>query len=394
MSHTHLDKRIVLKKNEEGRILAGHPWVFSNEIRETTGNPGAGDIVELMQASGKTLGIGFYHPHSLIAFRRLSSSIEEIDAAFFRTRLEHALSLREAVYPGATVYRLANGEADDLPGLIIDRYNELYVVQTFSLGMDQRLPEICDALEVLLHPTGIIERNESPLRLLEQLSQKKGVLRGSASPTTIREHGLQYVVDVLDGQKTGFFLDQRENRLAASRYCRDGRVLDCFCNDGGFSLNAARGGASMVLGIDISDDAVARASTNAGLNGITSARFEKADVFERLTSLAVEGATFDSVILDPPSFTRTRKNIQPAKKGYRELHTKALALIPRGGMLLTSSCSHHINSDVFLTLVDESARKTGRRLQLLEWRGAAPDHPTLPAVPETLYLKFGVFRVE
>jgi 23S rRNA (cytosine1962-C5)-methyltransferase len=394
MSLPHLNKRITLKKNEERRILNGHPWVFSNEIRETIGNPAAGDVVELLQASGRTLGIGFYHPHSLIAFRRLSTTIEEIDTAFFLDRLKKALALRTTLFPGATVYRLVHGEADDLPGLIIDRYNDLCVVQAFSLGMDMRLAEICNALETLLNPGGIAERNESPLRVLEQLPQRKGMLRGVASPITIEEHGLRYVIDVLNGQKTGFFLDQRENRAAAARYCRSGRVLDCFCNDGGFSLNAARGGAHTVLGLDISEDAVERATANALLNGCTAVRFERGDVFERLTSLASEGATFDAVILDPPSFTRSKRNVQPAKKGYRELHQKALALIPSGGMLLTASCSHHIEPDVFLALVDESGRRSGRRLQLLEWRGAAPDHPTLPSVPETLYLKFGVFRVD
>jgi 23S rRNA (cytosine1962-C5)-methyltransferase len=390
----HLEKRITLKKNEERRILAGHPWVFSNEIRETAGDPQSGDVVELLQANGKTLGVGFYHAHSLIAFRRLSIDIEEIDTSFFLKRLKAALALRTALFPGSSVYRLVNGEADNLPGLIVDRYNDLCVVQAFSLGMDKRLEEICDALEDVLNPVGVVERNESPLRLLEQLPQKKGILRGAASPTTIEEHGLRYNVDVLNAQKTGFFLDQRENRAAAARYCRSGRVLDCFCNDGGFSLNAARAGAHTVLGLDISEDAVARATGNALLNGCTAVRFERADVFERLSSLAADGVTFDSVILDPPSFTRSKKNVQQAKRGYRELHQKALALLPGGGMLLTSSCSHHIDPDVFLSLVDESGRRAGRRLQLLEWRGAAPDHPTLPSVPETLYLKFGVFRVE
>jgi 23S rRNA (cytosine1962-C5)-methyltransferase len=394
MSLPHLKKRITLKKNEERRILTGHPWVFSNEIRETIGNPAAGDVVELLQANGKTLGIGFYHPHSLIAFRRLSTVIEDINTAFFLNQLKKALALRTTLFPGSCIYRLVHGEADNLPGLIIDRYNDLCVVQTFSLGMDVRLAEICDALETLLNPGGIVERNESPLRLLEQLPERKGILRGIASPVTIEEHGLRYVIDVLNGQKTGFYLDQRENRAAAARYCRSGRVLDCFCNDGGFSLNAARGGAHTVLGLDISEDAVRRATANTLLNGYTAVRFERVDVFERLTSLASEGAMFDAVILDPPSFTRSKKNVQPAKKGYRELHQKALAVIPSGGMLLTASCSHHIEPGVFLALVDESGRRSGRRLQLLEWRGAAPDHPTLPSVPETLYLKFGVFRVE
>lgn len=394
MAGTHLDKRIILKKNEERRILRGHPWVFSNEIRETLGAPGAGDVVELMQASGKTLGIGFYHPHSLIAFRLLSAETEDIDTSFFLRRFEAALSLRTMLYPGAKTFRLLNGEADHLPGIVVDKYNEYLVVQTFSLGMDTRLPTICDALDSMFHPAGIIERNESSLRLLEGLPQKKGTLRGTVSPTTIEEHGLRYRVDLQEGQKTGFFLDQRENRAAAARYCRSGNILDCFCNDGGFSLNVARAGATSVLGLDASQEAVARASANAAMNGITTVRFEQSDVFDRLTKLAQEEYRFDAVILDPPSFTRTRKNVQPAKKGYRELHQKALAVLKKGGTLLTASCSHHIEPEVFLELVDDTARRCGRSLQLLEWKGAAPDHPTLPAVPETRYLKFGVFRVQ
>jgi 23S rRNA (cytosine1962-C5)-methyltransferase len=394
MTHPHLDKRIILKKNEERRILAGHPWVFSNEIRETYGSPAAGDVVELMQASGATVGIGLYHPHSLIALRLLGETLEEIDQQFFFRRLARALKVRATLFPGATCYRLVHGEADFLPGLIVDRYNDYLAVQTLSLGMDLRLPMICEALEQLLHPAAIVERNESPLRLLEQLPQEKGILRGSVQPITIEEHGLRYTVDILEGQKTGFFLDQRENRAAAAHYCRSGAVLDCFCNDGGFALNAARGGASSVLALDASADAVARARANAALNGLTTIAFEQADVFERLDSLAAEGRRFDAVILDPPSFTRTKKNVQPAKQGYRDLHRKALALLQSGGILFTASCSHHIEPEVFLAIVDQTARKAGKRLQLLEWRGAAPDHPTLPAVPETKYLKVGVFTVE
>ncbi len=387
------DKQIILRKNEEHRVLAGHPWVFSNEIREIVGSPAAGDIVRLVRSSGTTLGIGFYHPHSLIAFRLLSPNPETIDAEFFVRRFSRALELRSMLFPGSTVYRLVHSEADDLPGLIVDRYNGYVVLQTLSAGMEMRLPMICDALESVLHPDAILERNESPLRTLEQLPQRKGVLRGTPARITIEEHGLRYAVDLLEGQKTGFFLDQRENRALAARYCAHGSVLDCFCNDGGFALNAARGGAESVLGLDISADAVQRAGANAALNGISNVQFQQVDVFEALGAAAGRGERFDSIILDPPSFTRSKKNVQPAKKGYRDLHMKAFALLRRGGILLTASCSHHIESGVFLDIIEESARKCGRKLQLLDWRGASPDHPTIPAIPETRYLKFGVFRV-
>ncbi len=392
MSGPHLQKQIILRKNEEHRIVGGHPWVFSNEIRETRGSPSNGDVVELLTAGGLTLGIGLYNPHSLIAFRLLSQGIEEITAEFFRLRLEQALKLRKMLYPDSTVYRLVHGEGDYLPGLIIDRFNEYLVVQTLSYGMDLRLPQICDALESLLAPRGIIERNEAPLRTLEQLPQKKGTLRGEAGPTVISLNGLHFAVDVLEGQKTGFFLDQRENRAAIARFSKDAAVLDCFCNDGGFSLTAAKAGANMVTGLDSSAEAIRNASENARTNGLSAVQFEQADIFEALPSLAEKGASFDLVVLDPPSFTRSRKNVQTAKKGYKELHAGAFRLLKKGGILATASCSHHIEPEVFLSLVDETARKAGHHIQLLEWRGAAPDHPTLPSVPETRYLKFGIFR--
>lgn len=393
MHGPHLQKQIILKKNEEHRIVGGHPWVFSNEIRETRGSPSNGDVVELFTAGGLTLGIGLYNPHSLIAFRLLSQTIEEIDTEFFRSRIMRALDLRRMLYPDSAAYRLVHGEGDFLPGLIIDRFNDYCVVQTHSHGMDLRLPMICDALESVLAPKGIIERNESPQRTLEQLLPEKGVLRGEAGSTTISLNGLLYRVDVLEGQKTGFFLDQRENRSAIARFSANAQVLDCFCNDGGFSLSAARGGAAAVRGLDSSEEAVRNATENARLNGLSGVHFEQADIFEALPKLAQEEALFDLVVLDPPSFTRSKKNVQTAKKGYKELHTGVFRLLNKGGMLATASCSHHIEPEVFLSIVDETARKAGRRIQLLEWRGAAPDHPTLPSVPETRYLKFGIFRI-
>lgn len=393
MHGAHLPKQIILRKNEEHRIIGGHPWVFSNEIREMLGSPVNGDIVELLTAGGLSLGIGLYNPHSLIAFRHLSQIIEEVDTEFFRNRIAQALELRQRLYPDSGAYRLVHGEGDFLPGLIIDRFNEYCVVQTHSHGMDLRLPMICDALESLLAPKGIVERNESPMRTLEQLPLEKGVLRGETGKTTISLDGLLYNVDVLEGQKTGFFLDQRENRVAIMRFSRNAAVLDCFCNDGGFSLSAARGGAAAVTGLDSSEEAITNATENARLNGLSGVQFEQADIFETLPKLAQKEAMFDLVVLDPPSFTRSRKNVQTAKKGYKELHTGAFRLLKKGGTLATASCSHHIEPEVFLSIVDETARKAGRRIQLLEWHGAGPDHPTLPSVPETRYLKFGIFRI-
>jgi 23S rRNA (cytosine1962-C5)-methyltransferase len=393
MNATPPRKQLTLRKNEDRRVLAGHPWVFSNEIRETKGSPGIGDIVELRAASGLLLGTGMYNPHSLIAFRMLSPLAEEIDAGFFRQRIAAAHALRTQLYPESESFRLVHGESDFLPGLVIDKYGEYLSLQTFSYGMDARLPMICDVLEELLHPAGIVERNESALRLLEHLPQKKGVLRGSVEKTMYREYGLQFSVDLMEGQKTGFFLDQRENRLTIRRFSQNARVLDCFCNDGGFALHAARGGARDVSGLDASEDAIRRASENAVRNGLHNVRFEKADIFERLAALSTEKPEFDVIVLDPPSFTKNRKTVPAAKKGYKELHVNAIRSLREGGILMTASCSHHMESEFFLGIIQEAAQKSGRRLQMLMWQGAAPDHPTLPSVPETQYLKFGVFRV-
>ncbi len=393
-----VEKQIILRNKEERRILAGHPWVFSNEVKETKGSPQIGDVIELIAASGKSLGIGFYNPHSLIAFRLLTSHIEEINVEFFEKRISQALELRKKLYPQretspSETFRLVYSESDFLPGLIVDKFNEYLSIQTLSYGMDARLSEICDALETLLHPKGIVERNESPLRELEKLPQKKGILRGEVHPTIIEEGDVQFRVNVLEGQKTGFFLDQRENRILARRFCDHADVLDCFCNDGGFALHAAKGKAKSVLAIDSSAEAIERATENARLNNSGNIAFERADVFEKLKSLAHAEKQFDVVILDPPSFTKSKKNVTTAKQGYKELHASAFRVLKVGGILLTASCSHHIESEVFLDIVDSTARKFGRTVQLLEWRGAAPDHPVLPAMPETRYLKFGIFRI-
>lgn len=388
-----MTKHIILKSKEDRRIRAGHPWVFSNEIREIRGEPQAGDVVELRTAGGKSLGVGFYNPHSLIAFRLLSTRVEDCDADFFKRRITHAFALRKLLYPEGDTFRVVHGESDFLPGLVVDKFNQFLAVQTFSYGMDVRLPMICDVLESLFHPQGIVERNESPLRTLESLPQEKGVLRGSVEPTIIEDCGVRFEVNILEGQKTGFFLDQRENRLALRRLCRDAEVLDCFCNEGGFALHAVRGGARSVLAIDASAEALRQARANAALNAIDRVAFEQADVFEAMKHLVDEERQFDVVILDPPSFTKSKKNVPAAKQGYKELHMLACRLLRRGGILATASCSHHILPDVFLDIVDTTARKAGKAVQLLDWRSAAPDHPILPSVPETRYLKFGIFRV-
>ena len=388
-------KSITLKKHEDKRITDGHLWVFSNEIAEISGDPQAADIVRVRIHGGKPLGSGFYNPHSLIACRIVTTLDEEIDFAFFQRRIAAALELRRKLFPSAETFRIVHGESDFLPGLVIDKFNEFVTVQTFSSGMDSRLTLICDVIESVLKPAGIVERNESPLRLLEGLELKKGVLRGSVSSTTVSEHGIKFGVEPLEGQKTGFFLDQRENRKAFRRYVKNADVLDCFCNDGGFALNAAYAGAKSVTGVDDSEETVQRAVANAALNKMSeSVRFVKMDAFDYLREAASSGRTWDAINLDPPSFARNRKSVPAAKKGYAGINASALRLLRPGGILATSSCSHHIGEETFLEILKRSGKDAGKKVRLLEWRGAAPDHPVHPSMPETRYLKFAVLSVE
>jgi 23S rRNA (cytosine1962-C5)-methyltransferase len=386
-------KQVTLKKNEDRRVLTGHQWVFSNEIKAVQGSPENGDVVELLRHDGKFLGLGFYHSASLIAFRLLSTEREEISFRFFENRIGAALALRRRLFPGEETFRLVHGESDFLPGLIIDKYNEYISIQTLSAGMDRRLTLIGDVLESLFHPKAIVERNESSLRTLEHLSLNKAVLRGSLDQTIVSESGVKFKIDLLAGHKTGAFLDQRVNRKAASRYSTGASVLDCFCNEGGFSLHARAGKAAAVLGIDSSDASIGRAAVNAKINQMDDVTFECADAFETLKTFVGKKRTFDVVILDPPSFTRNKRTVATALRAYKEINGLAASLITPGGFLITSSCSHHVPEEEFFQAVERSILKAGRKGQLLESAGAAPDHPTLVAMPETRYLKFGVFGI-
>lgn len=388
-----MEKQIILKKNEEHRILAGHQWVFSNEIAATKGNPETGDLVELLNYHHKVLGVGFFNRSSLISFRLLSLDHEEITFEFFERRIQRSLQLRQTLFPNSETFRLVNGESDFLPGLIIDKYNEYLCLQALSYGMDKRMTLICDVLESMFHPRALIERNDSALRALEQLPERSGVLRGTLDETILDEHGVKFKVDLLNGQKTGFFLDQRENRMNIRRYTKEARVLDCFCYEGGFSLNAASAKASHVEGVDQSAGAIARAKKNAHINELENVTFGQADAFDYL-KVQVDGQKrYDVVILDPPSFARSKKHVATALKGYREINALALKLVDAGGFLVSASCSHHITEESFLESVESAARKSRRSIQLVQFTGASPDHPVIPNMSETRYLKFAVFAV-
>ena len=394
-SNTQLNKTVILKKNEDHRIANGHLWAFSNEIAEVKGEPQPGDIVELLTHQNKLLGIGAYNPHSLIAVRLLSREKEDIDFQFFLKRIQAAHEIRKKIYRDNPTFRLVHGEGDFLPGLIVDKFNDYFSIQTFSVGMDKRLTLICDVLDSLFHPKGIVERNEALIRTVEGLEQRKGILRGTVEPVTISEYGIHYAIDLLEGQKTGFFLDQRENRRAFRRYVKGANVLDCFCNEGGFALHAAYAEAASVIGVDVSESIIQRASNNAKLNKLESkTQFITSDAFEYLEQAVNQNKQFDVINLDPPSFAKSKKTVRKAKRGYKEIHTNALKLLKKGGILSTASCSYNITEETFLDIINECANDLGRKISILEWHGAAPDHPVLPSMPETKYLKFGIFSVE
>jgi 23S rRNA (cytosine1962-C5)-methyltransferase len=386
-------KHVILKKNEDRRLRAGHQWVFSNEIHRTVGEPAPGDVVEILRADGVSLGIGFYHPHSLIAVRLLSPKDDAIDFDFFEKRFRSALALREKLFPGSGTFRLVHGEGDYLPGLIIDKFNEYLSVQTFTAGMDARLTLIADVLVSIFAPRGIVERNESPLRLMEQLPMRRTILRGVVEHTIIDLNGVKFNVEVMEGQKSGFFLDQRENRTSLAAIANGATVLDCFCNEGGFGMHAAAAGAAQVEFVDASDEAIAKAKVNATLNKASNVHFQTVDAFEYLANAVKDKKQYDIVVLDPPSFTKSKKTVATALRGYKEINANGIRLTAPGGFLATASCSHHVDEATFLAMVGESAAKAGRQIQVVSVAGASGDHPTLPSMPETKYLKYALVRV-
>ena len=389
-------KAIILKNKAGRRFKQGHPWVFSNELEKPAERPDAGDIVALRQQDGTFLAYGFYHPHSLIAFRALTGHEQEPDEAFFSELLDQAILLRNKVYPQSNARRLVHSESDGLPGLIVDQFDDVLSVQVNSAGMESILDMLLNLLSEKLSPTAIVTRNDTSLRNLEGLPQYTGVWRSEAKDVTalITEYGIDYQVDVINGQKTGFFIDQRENRYAFRRFIEDGDlVLDAFCNDGGFALNALIAGASHVDAVDISESALARAEKNASLNKLNEKiKFNKADVMKWLPGLKPD-KLYNVVNVDPPAFASNRKSIPVARKAYRKLHGSAMQVLKRGGILSTSCCSHHISEEDFLDSIQQAAIRNGRQCQMLFRGGPPADHPVLLAMPESGYLKFHLFRV-
>jgi 23S rRNA (cytosine1962-C5)-methyltransferase len=386
-------KTVRLKKKEERRILRGHPWVFSNELQAAPTGCAPGEIVDVLDFSGAFIGRGYINPRTLIAVRLLTRKQEEIDRDFFLRRIARARSLRTLLRFGDS-YRAVFGEGDGLPGLIVDKYADTLVVQSTTAGIEGQLDVIIAALIDEFEPATIVLRNDTASRELEGLTQETRVVRGAITgPVTIEESGITYTVDVLEGQKTGFFFDQRENRQALKGLVQGRRTLDCFCYVGAWSLSAARYGASEVIGIDSSQKAVDMAARNAALNGL-QARFVKADVFEELRRLEKERERFGCIILDPPAFVKSRAKVREALKGYKEINLRAMKLLEPGGVLVTCSCSHHIDEDLFREMLIDAAQSAGRQARLLEMRSQARDHPILLAARETQYLKCAVLVVD
>jgi len=383
---------VRLKPKEDIRLLSGHPWVFSNEISNVDGQPANGDIVEIRSAKNHTLGFGFYNANTLITVRILSKGFVEPQKEFFAERISTALSLREKLF-NSRFYRLAYGESDFLPGLIIDRFGELFSVQILSAGMERRKDFIYDSIRELFSPAAIYERNDTLTRELEGLPQSKSVIFGAERTVDYDEDGVVFRIDPFHGQKTGFYFDQRMNRIFSRRFGENARVLDLYSNEGGFALNMAHAGAREVVAVDSSQLTGSKVSENARLNKFEQIRIESSDAMECLDRLSVDNERFDVIVCDPPNFARSKKNVASAKAGYRLLHKTIFGLLKQSGILLTSSCSHHIFRTTFEDVISDAALKSGRALQLLQRSGASPDHPLLPSMPETEYLKFNAYRV-
>lgn len=391
---------VSLKKGEGRTVKSGGMWIYDNEIASVIGNFEDGDIVLVHDFDGYTMGKGFINRHSRIRVRLLTRDADqEINREFLRMRLKNAWDYRKRTVDTESC-RIVFGEADFLPGLVIDKFSDVLVVQSLALGIDRLKEKILDILKEILKKDGIVirgvyERSDARVRKNEGMELVKGFL-GEEFDTNVEitENGVKYFVDIQNGQKTGFFLDQKYNRLAIRKLCRGAKVLDCFTHTGSFALNAAQAGAVSVLALDASEDALKQAERNAERNGLSDiVSFECADVFEKLPELEKSGEKFDVVILDPPAFTKSRNSVKNAVKGYREINLRAMKLLRDGGFLATCSCSHFMTEELFTKTIGQAAANVHGRLRQVEFRTQAPDHPVLWAAEESYYLKFYIFQV-
>ena len=390
--------KLYLKKNEERRLELGHQWIFSNEIERVEELNKNGEVVDLYTYNYKYLGKGIYNKHSLIAYRHLTDFKEEIDKKFLYKRINNANAQRKKVNRDSNIYRMVNSESDYLPGLIIDRFDDRYSIQIFSVGMEIFKNEIVEILKENFKAKFVIEKNDNELRVLEGLSKEENILldyvdsEDKTFVLTIDE--IKYKLDLQNGQKTGFYLDQAANRKLVREYVREGDdVLDLFCNEGGFALNAAYAKAQSVIAVDSSEHAIKMSNENAKLNNFKNIEFICKDVFEFYNDIFQESKRYDVIILDPPSFTKNKKNVIPALKGYQELNYKAMRLLKPNGILFTFSCSHHIDERNFEIMMMKAASMARKRIKILEMKNTSYDHPILPSMSETKYLKSYVLNV-
>jgi 23S rRNA (cytosine1962-C5)-methyltransferase len=386
-----------LKHNAAARALHGHPWVFGNEVETLLPPEHDGEAVECRDARGRFLGNGIYNSRSQIVWRRFSRDHAIFDEAFVRGALERAIARRDAVEPTQpgqpAARRLVWSESDDLPGLVVDQFGDVLVVQTQTLATERRLDAILAALKELLQPAEIIVRNDAPIRRLEGLPSEVRTLSGQPyEPRWVAIGGLDYWLDLQGGQKTGFYLDQTREHAKVARYAAGRRVLDCFCNQGSFALHAAKAGAAKVLGLDSSEEAIALARKNAERNGVAGAEFTVVNVFDYLAG--DDAAQWDLIVLDPPPFARSKSALQNALRGYKEINLRAMKKLTPGGVLATYSCSHHVTAEVFRDMVAEAAHDAKRKVQVLEFCHQPADHPVLVTMPESEYLRGYILRVE
>lgn len=381
---------VRVNRKAADRVASGHPWIFLSDVIDR-GQAGRGDAVLVVDSKGAALGTAHYSDSSQIALRMLADRAETIDRAFFLRRLNAAGAYRERVVRGSNAYRLIYGEGDQLPGLVVDRYGDYFTLQTLDQGMDRAKAEIVSCLEELFAPKGIVERNDVAVRKRESLPLESGVLAGETPETVVIEmNGLKLYADLLHGQKTGSFLDQRENYVAAARYAR-GWALDCFTSSGGFALHLAAKCES-VEAVDSAEAGLKIAERNCAANGIENVKLRVADVFDLLSGYAAAHRRFEMVVLDPPAFAKSRSSLEAALRGYKEINRRALQLLGSGGVLVTCSCSQHVSEAELLGLLAEASLDTNRRLRVLERRTQSQDHPILLTVPETLYLKCLIFE--
>jgi 23S rRNA (cytosine1962-C5)-methyltransferase len=375
-----------------GRVTSGHPWIFSSDIADRDGAQ-PGQPVRVADPRGRPLGTAHYSSSSQISLRMLSRQVEDIGRDFLLRRLRAAEEHRRTVVCHSDAYRVVHGEGDLLPALVVDRYGEYLVVQTLDQGMDAAKSVIASCLEEIFHPKGIVARNDVAVRAKEELPLETTILAGEVPESVeVRMNALTLRADLMHGQKTGIFLDQRDNYRAAARYARGGKALDCFTSTGGFALHVA-GKCESVEAADSSGPALVTARANAAANGIANIDFKEADIFQLLSNYASARRHFSMVVLDPPAFAKSRRNLESATAGYKEINLRALRLLPQGGILVTCSCSHHLGESALLELVAQASLDANRTLRVLERRTQSQDHPILLTVPETLYLKCLILEV-